>query len=96
MFLLLQINAQPASSPLAVSSTSHNQNDKRTPSPLLSTQPEPSPLAVPSISNNHNDRGSPSPSSVQTGGSSSHPSVLGYALHPKRVYDATKKLGLRE
>ena len=90
MFLLLQINAQPASSPLAVSSTSHNQNDKRTPSPLLSTQPEPSPLAVPSTSNNHNDRGSPSPSSVQTGGSSSHPSVLGYTLHPKRVYDAKK------
>ena len=94
MFLLLQMNVQPASSPLAVPSTSHNQNDKRTPSPLLSAQPEPLPLAVPSTSNNHNDRGSPSPPSVQTGGSSSHPSVLGYTLHPKRLYDA-KKMGCR-
>ena len=52
------------------------------------------PLAVPSTSNNHKDRGSPSPPSVQTGGSSSHLSVLGYTLHPKRVYDA-KKIGVK-
>ena len=37
---------------------------------------------------------SPLPTSVQTGGSSSHPSVLGYTLHPKRVYD-TNKFGVK-
>ena len=47
-----------------------------------------------STSDNHNDRGSLSPTSVQTGGSSSHTSVLGYTLHPKRVYDA-KKIGVK-
>ena len=94
MFLLLQVNAQPASSPLAVPSTSPNQYDRRTPSPVLSAQPAPWPLDVPSTSDKRNDRGPPSPTSVQTGGSSSHPSVLGYTLHPKRVYDA-KKIGLR-
>ena len=94
MVLLLQINAQPASSPLVVPSTSHNQNDKRTPSPLLSAHPASSPLDVPSTSDNHNDRGSPSPTSVQTERSSSHPSVLGYTLHPKRVYDA-QKIGVK-
>ena len=93
MFLLLQMNAQPASSPLAVPSTSHNQYDRRTLSLVLSAQPSSSPLAVPSTSDNHNDRGSRSPTSVQTGGSSSHPSVLGYTLHPKRVYDAKKNWG---
>ena len=47
------------------------------------------PLPLPSTSHNHNDRRTPSPLpiSVQTGGSSNHPSVLGYTLHPKRVYD---------
>ena len=43
-------------------------------------------------SQNHNDRRSPSPqpTSVQTGGSNIHPLVLGYTLHPKRVYDVKK------
>ena len=51
---------------------------------------------MPSASHNHNDRRSPSPqpTSVQSGGSSSHPTVLGYALHPKRRYDA--KNGVKE
>ena len=62
MFLLLQMSEQPAPSPLAVPSTSHNQNYRET----------------------------PSPTSVQTGGSSTHTSVLGYTLHPMRVYDANK------
>ena len=34
MFLLLQMSAQPIPSPLAVPSTPHNHNDRRTPSPL--------------------------------------------------------------
>ena len=53
---------------------------------ILSTQ------TVPSTSHNHNDRRTPSPpsTSIQTGGSSSHPSVLGYTVHPNRVYDAKK------
>ena len=85
MFLLLHM-AAPL--PLPVPSTSHNQNGRRTSSPLLSAQPAPSPLAVPSTSHNHNDRGTPSPTSIQTGGSSTHPSVLGYTLHHMRVYEA--------
>ena len=56
----------------------------------MNAQTASSPLAVPSTSDNHNGRGTPSPTSVQTGGSSSHSSVLGYTLHPKRVYDAKK------
>ena len=48
--------------------------------------------AMPSTAHTHNDRRTPSPlpTSVQTGGSSSHPSVLGYTSHPKRVYAANK------
>ena len=60
---------------------------------MLSAQPAPWPLAVPSTSDSRNDRGPPSPTSVQTWGSSSQPSVLGYTLHPKRVYDAKKNWG---
>ena len=40
-----------------------------------------------STAHNQNDRRTPSPTSVQTGGSSSDTSVLGYTLHPMRVYD---------
>ena len=53
----------------------------------MSAQPIQSPLAVSSTSYNHVD---PMPTSVQTGGSISHQSVLGYTLHHKRVYDANK------
>ena len=58
----------------------------------MSAQPAPSPLVVPSTSHNHIDRRTPSPlpPCVQSGGSSSQPSVLGYTLHPKRVYVANK------
>ena len=50
----------------------------------------PSPVDGPSTAHNHNERRTPTPqpTSVQTGGSSSHPSVLEYTLHSKRVYDA--------
>ena len=62
----------------------------------ISAQPIPSPLVVPSTSHNHNDKifRSPLPTKVQNGGSSSHPVVLGYTLHPKRVYYA-KHFGVK-
>ena len=62
----------------------------------MSAHPIPSPLVMPSTSHNHNDKISRStlPTKVQTGGSSSHPAVLGYTLHPKRVYYA-KYFGIK-
>ena len=49
MFLLLQMNAQPAPLPMAVSSTSDNHNDKETPSPLPASVQTRGPSSHPSV-----------------------------------------------